>query len=616
MYFGATLRGTAQYWISVRSNLSAMVEQLGIPHIWFTLSAADTKWYDLHHLMPNGVPDSALPPTVQDKHRMQNICENPMLTSWFFCRRVELFIKNVLKPLFHVKDHWIRYEDQHRGSPHAHGLLWLSSWPDLKNLEGKSLEELENIGNFLGKLVRASNPFRGAVRPMIHPCQIPPCELKDTDEELGNLLNEVQLHSRCGPSCLRIEKKTRREVCRFHFPKELAEEAKLKLIGKDWEFQPKRDDPLLNGYNPIVSSAWQANTDFSALTSKHKVKTYITKYASKSEGSSEDFVQIFTNVANNLGNSTPAHTAIQQQYMKSLQRDISSQEVARHNMGEKMYTCTRSFKKLFLYPGANLRQVCQQQAGDSSDRSVTTKDTIAKYMTRPINSELDGISLLHFTMWYEWSQATKSWKKRSLGHELIVNVIPKLPIDVKSENYCRQWLLLNIPFRSESDLTSETEGSWINAMKFHVPQTGLSVSPSASGDEEFEDFEVGERDEQQLQWMTAVGMAPGTILHDPHTGKNLGEREMDIKNDWHQFARSLPSEAHTAAFLNSVKQDSLPTNAQEITITKETLNDKQREAADLFDQHLQCTIQKIPVKPLHLFIVGIAGSFRVSFYFT
>jgi hypothetical protein len=52
MFFGSTVRGTRSYWTKCRTKLTDMITQLGFPMLFFTLSATDTKWHDLHNVMP------------------------------------------------------------------------------------------------------------------------------------------------------------------------------------------------------------------------------------------------------------------------------------------------------------------------------------------------------------------------------------------------------------------------------------------------------------------------------------------------------------------------------------------------------------------------------------
>ena len=56
MWFGSSLRGTRSFWAKNKSELSDMVDQLGTPTLFFTRSAVDTKWPDLHSIMYGECP--------------------------------------------------------------------------------------------------------------------------------------------------------------------------------------------------------------------------------------------------------------------------------------------------------------------------------------------------------------------------------------------------------------------------------------------------------------------------------------------------------------------------------------------------------------------------------
>ena len=47
LHFGSSLRGTRQFWQRQRNHLTAMVDTLGLPTAFFTLSAADLQWPEL-----------------------------------------------------------------------------------------------------------------------------------------------------------------------------------------------------------------------------------------------------------------------------------------------------------------------------------------------------------------------------------------------------------------------------------------------------------------------------------------------------------------------------------------------------------------------------------------
>ena len=54
LHFAASLCGNRQYWMKQRTRLTAMVDTLGMPTVFFTHSAADMQWPELANLIcPN-----------------------------------------------------------------------------------------------------------------------------------------------------------------------------------------------------------------------------------------------------------------------------------------------------------------------------------------------------------------------------------------------------------------------------------------------------------------------------------------------------------------------------------------------------------------------------------
>ena len=121
MRYGEGLRGTRQFWMARRNELSDMIKQIGHQGmIFFTFSAADLHWPELYKLMPDSGTTNDEAGSAQQ--RQQNIIENPHLATWFFNKRFEIFLKDVLIPQWDLEDWWYRYEWQHRGSVHVHGI--------------------------------------------------------------------------------------------------------------------------------------------------------------------------------------------------------------------------------------------------------------------------------------------------------------------------------------------------------------------------------------------------------------------------------------------------------------------------------------------------------------
>ena len=152
LHFGASLRGTRQFWLKQKSRLIAMVDTLGLPTVFFTHSAADLQWPELARLL--GVED-----TDSSSARSKAVIENPCLADWFFYHRIVKFMDVFYKDILKAKDYWLRFEYQHRGSPHVHGVAWLQDAPDVeKVLASDDPTSQQELIKHINRTVTTINP--------------------------------------------------------------------------------------------------------------------------------------------------------------------------------------------------------------------------------------------------------------------------------------------------------------------------------------------------------------------------------------------------------------------------------------------------------------------------
>ena len=114
-----------------------MIDTLGLPTIFFTHSAADHQWPELAQLICPEEPDSK-------EARAKAVVDNPALADWFFFHRIQKFMDTFYVDVLGATDYWLRFEWQHHGSPHVHGLAWLPNSPDVENLLSSSPEDVES----------------------------------------------------------------------------------------------------------------------------------------------------------------------------------------------------------------------------------------------------------------------------------------------------------------------------------------------------------------------------------------------------------------------------------------------------------------------------------------
>jgi helitron helicase-like protein/uncharacterized protein DUF6570 len=121
--------GTRPFWNNRRNQLESMVRGIDCPHLFFTFSAADMQWPDLHRHMPSfgSIQARAGPETYRTRN--EDLSNNPHIAAAWLKKRFEVFFKEVIKKKFNVTDHWYRFEWQQRGSGHIHGFLWLADAP-------------------------------------------------------------------------------------------------------------------------------------------------------------------------------------------------------------------------------------------------------------------------------------------------------------------------------------------------------------------------------------------------------------------------------------------------------------------------------------------------------
>lgn len=138
--FLRSIPNSTWYWMQRKRDLFAMIRQLGKPPIFLTMSANEIGWPDLLKLLfklKNGgleISDEQLKDlSFIDKSTLIN--EDSVTCAIYFNKIVNAIIlilqSKRFSPFgkFRIKHYFKRIEFQHRGSPHAHILLWLENDP-------------------------------------------------------------------------------------------------------------------------------------------------------------------------------------------------------------------------------------------------------------------------------------------------------------------------------------------------------------------------------------------------------------------------------------------------------------------------------------------------------
>ena len=216
----------------------------------------------------------------------------------------------------------MRFEWQHRGSPHVHGVAWLPNAPDVEQLV-KSTDNIESVKEeiiqYANKVVTTINPavapdgsdVDNAPLPVTQPhiCNKSYLDVGDHHEDLSQLISTCQRHARCSEAyCLRT--RHGKQACRFGYPKQLQPETAI-ITEDEPTLLTARNDGMINSFNPIQLSAWRANVDMQFIVSRRRVIDYCTKYITKSEPRSESLKETFTKIVRSLKDGNRSLKAVQ-----------------------------------------------------------------------------------------------------------------------------------------------------------------------------------------------------------------------------------------------------------------------------------------------------------------
>ena len=458
LHYASSLRGTRQYWFKQRGQLISMVDTLGLPTIFFTHSAADLQWPELAQLICPEDSDTSV-------SRIKAVNNNPALADWFFYHRVQKFIDAFYLGVLNATDYWLRFEWQHRGSPHIHGVAWLPNAPDVEHLlkNSENAEALkQDIIQYADRVVSTINPavapdgsdVESAPLPVTQPhiCNKSYLEVADRQEDLSQLIATCQRHTRCSEAyCLRT--RHGKQGCRFGFPKPLQPETTV-VTEDEPTLLTARNDGMLNSFNPIQLSAWRANVDMQYIVSRRRVIDYCTKYVTKSEPRSKSLKDTFTNIVKSLKDGNQSLKAVQKLLIHTVgDRDYSAQETCHILLQLPMYKCSRDFIRLSLDGSRAVEDHVQD------DGRVTAPSTLDHYLIRPATPVFNNMTLLEFTQSYTMpKELGASPNKRNKNVVVITRpYCSPDPAGPKYEQYCQQSLMKHKSFRQVTDLLAGHE---------------------------------------------------------------------------------------------------------------------------------------------------------------
>ena len=651
LYFGGSLRGTAQYWTQKAKELRALVqfkinEGSGLPSFFTTGSCAEYHFKPLKRLLTTYIKDSTNKDVDLDNRAtlFQTLQGNSHIVAQYFDLRTQSYFRDVMGPVFGVDTYWYRQEfAKSRGMIHWHGLCWRKD-KEPHNLLHEAIQEGLSEDKCAQRLsewastefgMSASHPAgkddKGNPRKDLWPppegsAPAPPEELNplvkllmDVGESQENILedyllltNRINLH-RCSDYCLRDPKsnksKSTEKQCRMEF-------GTLSAPGKTIRNEPSivldkngskrlemaRDHPMLVQHSRFHTQGWRANGDISLILSKNgpdnpsvneiiATQKYITGYACKGNQPTGAVADLFNDMVNCADESTGAtsKSLVSKLLMGTVKRDISAVEASHELSSLPLYRSNYTFQNVSL-SGARVLQL--------KGNTLTKNTVLDRYLSR---HDSDNTSLYKFLC---------------RGSKVPVvtgnNTQASWPL---AEDYSRTMLLLHWPqWRNITDIKDEST-SWVSKMQEFLQSNNcpnfvkadverarkhIGIDEDESDDDQLEDNEL----EDQPEWMDLVKPNPHYI-----DGSDFKYDDGGTEYDWSKASHDYPKniDVKWVEKMNaSLQEDNYNLDIPDVNINN--MNDDQELVFNIVMATLKAHNEKRVYQPLRLIVAGTAGS--------
>ena len=429
------VRGSPAYYQTLFYEVLAMMRQLGLPTWFFTVSAADMQWPDLLQTISRQYGTILSDDDVKNlsyQERTRLLRSNPVTAARHFQYRLELLFKDVLKskanPLGEIIDYVIRIEFQARGSPHAHTVLWVKNAPRI------DIDTDEEVCDFIDKHMSCALPVDDpalceivkSVQRHSHSaycrkkgsCRFkfprPPCTKTllarepDDDEEseekqskaqtllirVHDVLTDADTPTDISMEDLLSQAKTTEE--------EYMNALSYSKKGNNVVLQRTPAEQCINGYNPTILKAWQANIDVQYILDAYACVMYIAAYMTKSE---QAMGELLKQVSKECRDDDIRSKLKRLGSVFLNNRELSAQEAAYRILSLPMQRKSRTVIFVNTDPKSErvaiLKPSKDLEHKHNDDEDIFQKNIVVRYAVRP--DSLEGECLATFASNYNVS---------------------------------------------------------------------------------------------------------------------------------------------------------------------------------------------------------------------
>lgn len=431
--FMKSVPNSVQYWASRKRDLFAMLRQLGKPTIFLTLSANEVRWLVLLNLLlklSNKYPGKVAE-DLNTSERCNLVSDDPITCCIYFHKLVGTLMKMLkskqsYNPFgqYYVEDYFLRIEFQHRGSPHAHILLWLHDDPHETVSENmpKTIELVEKLSSVAKEDVPNDTIYANQIHKHTFTCTkrgettcrfgIPYWPMLTTRvlipmPQTDGRRIAFQKKAKELRNCL--SERTYASMDDFLREHSLTFDAYLDVVRSTLRrpsmlFKRNFDQLMTNTFNPYLAGEIKSNIDIQFILDEYSCAQYVVEYVNKS--------------ARGMGNLNRELTKMMEEHpdrdytgqLKALSVkllnavEMSAQEAAWYLLRQPMSETSRQIMYIpTVWPSE--RQRCRKRRkqmdrenieADSTD--VFTKNIIQRYEERP--PSLESSYLAEFASYY------------------------------------------------------------------------------------------------------------------------------------------------------------------------------------------------------------------------
>ncbi|KAL1261372.1 hypothetical protein QQF64_006637 [Cirrhinus molitorella] len=392
--FMQPLRGTPSYWEKTLRDLQAMIRQLGTPTFFCTFSAAEMRWPEVITAIKAQQGEEVVFSELDWTTKCEILRSNPVTVMRMFEKRVDALMTHLLlspaQPIGEVEDYFYRVEFQARGSPHIHLLAWIKGAPEFENQSDqvvcdfidryiscqlpdpttdpelhKIVTEVQLHSRKHSKSCKKGNVLCRYGFPKLPTSETtitrprPPRPEEDEDED-PNHPDRKKARQDAARKVMNDARTKLKPVwdllndplASFDNLSDLLTKCNLSMDDYDKSVEAlstssvillKRDpkEAWVNGYNPDLLRAWNANMDIQFVLDSYSCIMYMLSYISKPEHEMNDLLKnVIKGVREANVNEEDEMKHIMQAYSKH--RQVSAQESVARTCSLPMKKCSRN----------------------------------------------------------------------------------------------------------------------------------------------------------------------------------------------------------------------------------------------------------------------------------